>query len=119
MAGVLELTPELRMVVELAVVSQPHRAILVGHRLIRLRREVDDPQAGVPKHTGRALAGDRSHAASVGSPVVDGIEGMRDRLLPPLGGAPGGDAEDAAHGYQSPFGRRSPTSAATCVRNAS
>jgi hypothetical protein len=68
MALGLELAPQRLVVVDLAVLDDPDRPVLVGHRLVPGRREVDDRQASVAE-THSVLGEDQ--CARVVGPSVD------------------------------------------------
>ena len=59
------------VVVDLAVVDDPHTAVLVGHRLMAGARQVDDRQPAMAQ--GDALALADNHPLVVGSAVYEGV----------------------------------------------
>jgi hypothetical protein len=96
MALRLELRPERRVVVDLAVVGDPDAVVLARHRLVAGRREVDDRQA--PVREGDAVRAERDLARIVGAAVADCLRHPPDRAR--VGGEPVREAQgarDAAH----------------------
>ena len=115
-SGRLEESPDLRVVVDLAVENDPDAVVLVGQRLLT-RGEIDDAE------TAMGQAGDliAVQAGFVGSTVGDDV--AHDRQLSdlarrqPIGGD---DASDAAHGYIASANRgRAAAARSTNCRNQS
>ena len=99
-AGVLQLAPERKMVVDLAVEGDPNGAVRIGHGLGGGIGKVDDGEPAVGEADAAVLGFPAS--LSVGSPVrhavAHGLQG-RDKTPVPLPGA--GHAHQAgyaAHG---------------------
>ena len=73
----LEARAQLGVVVDLAVEGDPDRAVLVGHRLVPGRRQVDDRQPPVAEH--HAPVGRLPQAGVVGAAVGHGVAHGRHR----------------------------------------
>ena len=69
---------QLDVVVDLAVECDPHRRVLVRHRLVAKRRHVDDREPPEPEAHARIFADE--DALVVGSAVLEAIAHRHDRL---------------------------------------
>ncbi len=75
----LEFQPQLRRVVDLAVVRNPDCPVLARHRLLAQRRQVDDRQSAMPEPEARA-----SEIATHASDGVPQPPRYQDGLLAPV-----------------------------------
>ena len=92
----LELGPELHVVVDLAAEREPDGAVLVRHRLVAGRGEIDDREPAVRK--GDAMVRRVPGAAVVRAAVDDRLAHGRDELFADVEAvARGEDPADAAH----------------------
>ena len=92
----LELGPDVHVVVDLAAERDPDRAVLVGHRLMAGRPQVDDREPSVRERD--PVLGRVPRAAVVRPSVVDELAHRRDELLVDREAvARAEDARDAAH----------------------
>src|SRR5262249_13877702 len=90
-----ELSPQLVMVVDLAVEDDGHAAVGRVHRLIRSGRQIQDRETRVPEHrTSRTVDGTR-----IGPTVRD--RGERRIGVDRIPGANEHGSEDATHDYPS------------------
>ena len=91
-SALLEVVPQLAVVVDLAVEDDPDRAVFVGHRLMPAL-EVDDAQ---PAHAERDAVSE-IHALIVRAAVHDGRAHVADLVLGYRRAVPADDSSNAAH----------------------
>jgi len=110
MATCLEPGPELRVVVDLAVVDDPARLVLVGHGLLPAG-DVDDREPSVTKPD-RPL---RPEALAVRPPMTEHVtHALEQRLVHGFARIQIDDADDSTHGWafrSLPNGPRNPHAA--------
>jgi hypothetical protein len=94
----LELGPQLWVVVYLAIEGNPHRTVLVRHGLIGLGRKVDDPQAGVTEITDAILALNDHTGVGIGSPMAKNVQSVGRDFADKLASSTH-DPKDPAHGW--------------------
>ena len=98
MPRMLELGPQLGVVIYLAIEGNPHRTVLVRHGLIGLGRKVDDPQAGVTEITDAILALNDHTGVGIGSPMAKTVQSVGRDFADKLASSTH-DPKDPAHGW--------------------
>src|SRR5260370_16037380 len=96
MPASLQVRTQLPMVVDLTVVGDPHRGVLVGHRLVGFLRQVDNPEPAMTEQAGEMPETKLDHPAGIWPPVGESAERTLQPGLnvPPLGAY---GPEDPAH----------------------